>query len=888
MIRDDKPVSHQDSGKPVKTEFVVHERAADGSQEYGFKVSKYDRRKTLVIDPAILIYSGFIGGSGDDEGHSIAVDSAGNAYITGVTTTSQTTFPEAAGPDLTYNGRTDAFVAKIAADGSGLVYADYIGGDGDDAGHSIAVDANGNAYVTGLTTSSQATFPVLNGPDTTFNGAIDAFVAKINPAGTALSYCGYIGGDDEDEGLGIAVDSSGRAYVTGLTASTEATFPKLVGPGLIFKGAIDAFVARVKADGMGLDYAGYIGGNGDDQGRGIAVDANGNAYVTGLTTSPEATFPMAGNLDPTFNGGTDAFVAKINSSGSSISYSGYVGGSAIDEAYGVAIDGSGNAYITGRTTSTEATFPETVGPDLSFNGMIDAFVAKINSAGSALSYAGYIGGGGDDEGFGIAVDSGGNAFVVGRTASSEGTFPESNAFDQTLNGSSDGFIAKINPVGNALVYAGYIGGNGLEEGFGAAVYGLRRAFVAGRSTSADSSFPTLVGPGLSFGGASDAFAARVDDSNVPCPAITVNPASLPSGTAGTQYSQTLTGSGGSAPYIFSVISGALPNGLTLSAAGVLSGTPTAFGSFNFTVRASDVDNCLGERAYTLVINPPCGAGPITVNPPALPNGFVGTAYNQTLTASGGVSPYSFSVSAGALPGGLTLSSAGVLSGTPAAIGSFAFTVKVTDSGGCMGTREYTVIVSGDGLVYYPLPSPVRLLETRPGESGCFAPGAPLGNDAVRTQQATGACSGIPANARAIVGNATVVNFISTDTGAVWSVTFSRDGKSLLSAGADQTAKLWDVKSWREIRAFTGHSNEIFEAAFSPDGKRIATASNDSSVRLWNTETGQKLLRFKDHSDQVWSVAFSPDGQMLASGSWDRRVRLRRAATEEDVQSKVKR
>ncbi len=161
VIRDDKPVSHQGKGKQINTEFVVHERAADGSQEYSFKVGKYDRRKTLIIDPAILIYSGFIGGGGDDEGHSIAVDSAGNTYVTGVTTSLQATFPKTAGPDLTYNGRVDAFVAKIRADGSGLVYAGYIGGDGDDAGHSIAVDASGSAYVTGWTTSTQATFPVL-------------------------------------------------------------------------------------------------------------------------------------------------------------------------------------------------------------------------------------------------------------------------------------------------------------------------------------------------------------------------------------------------------------------------------------------------------------------------------------------------------------------------------------------------------------------------------------------------------------------------------------------------------------------------------------------------------------------------------------------------------
>jgi hypothetical protein len=631
VIRDDKPVSHQGKGKQVKTEFVVHERAADGSQEYGFKVGKYDKRKTLIIDPAILIYSGFIGGSGDDEGHSIAVDSAGNAYVTGITTSSQATFPETAGPDLTYNGRTDAFVAKIKADGSGLVYA------------------------------------------------------------------------------------------------------------------------------------GYIGGDGDDQGRSIAVDSGSNAYVAGLATSSEATFPMVGALDTSFNGGTDAFVAKINSTGSAISYSGYIGGSGIDEAFGIAVDGLGNAYVTGRTTSTEATFPEIVGPDLIFNGMIDAFVAKINAAGSALSYAGYIGGSGDDEGFGIAVDGAGNAHVTGRTTSSEATFPVSNAFDLTLNGTSDGFIAKVNPMGNALAFAGYLGGNGLEEGFGAAIAGVRQLYVAGRSTSVDGSFLTRVSPALSFGGGSDAFATKIVDSSVACPTISITPASLPAGTAGTAYNQTLTASGGFGTYTFSLVGGGLPNGLMLSPSGVISGTPTAFGTFPFTARATDSDICAGDRVYSLVINPPCGAGAITVNPPTLPNGFVGTAYNQTVTASGGASPYTFMVSGGMLPGGLSLSAAGVLSGMPAAVGSFTFTVKATDNNGCMGTREYTVIISGNGLVYYPLQFPVRLLETRPGEQGCFAPGVPLGDNAVRTQQATGTCNGltIPANAKAIVGNATVVNFIST-------------------------------------------------------------------------------------------------------------------------------
>ncbi|MDQ5871915.1 MAG: SBBP repeat-containing protein, partial [Acidobacteriota bacterium] len=167
--------------------------------------------------------------------------------------------------------------------------------------------------------------------------------------------------------------------VTGNTNSTEATFPETVGPDLTSNGTFDAFVAKVNAAGTSLVYAGYIGGSGSDDGRAIAVDASGNAYVTGFTSSTEATFPETGGPDLTFNGGTfDAFVAKVNAAGASLVYAGYIGGGSDDSGFGIAVDGSGDAYVTGDTFSTEATFPETVGPDLTSNGGDDAFVAKIS------------------------------------------------------------------------------------------------------------------------------------------------------------------------------------------------------------------------------------------------------------------------------------------------------------------------------------------------------------------------------------------------------------------------------------------------------------------------------------------------------------------------------
>ena len=432
-------------------------RVSDAGQPsvYGFQVGVYDVKKPLVIDPVTLIYSGYIGGVGSDSGNGIAVDATGAAYVTGFTNSSEATFPVVGGPDLTFNGTSDAFVVKVAPDGTALTYAGYIGGDDTDYGLGIAVDATGAAYVTGYTESSEATFPVVGGPDLTYNGSVyygDAFVAKVDPSGTALTYAGYIGGTGYDSGYGIAVDATGAAYVTGGTTSSEATFPVVGGPDLTFNGFADAFVAKVAPDGTALTYAGYIGGLEDDFGLGIAVDVTGAAYVTGGTTSSEATFPVVGGPDLTFNGDSygDAFVVKVAPDGTALIYAGYIGGGGsgcdseiCDYGRGIAVDATGAAYVTGHTSS-EATFPGVGGPDLTYNGgNSDTFVAKVDPSGTALSYAGYIGGASDDYGLGIAVDATGAAYVTGGTTSSEATFPVVGGPDLTYNGGTDAFVAKI-------------------------------------------------------------------------------------------------------------------------------------------------------------------------------------------------------------------------------------------------------------------------------------------------------------------------------------------------------------------------------------------------------------------------------------------------------------
>ncbi len=514
-VAEDRPPDYSS----VLGEALAKEEAGKGSRThvYGFEVEEYDRDLPLVLDPAVLLYCGYIGGSDGDYGNGIAVDGSGNAYITGYTSSTQATFPVHSGPYIPYNGGSyDAFVAKANPAGTKLIYCGYIGGEDDDYSNGIAVDSSGNAYVTGFTLSAQASFPVRFGPDLTHNGLYDAFVAKVNPSGTALLYCGYIGGTNADEGHGIAVDGSGNAYVTGRTFSDQG-FLVLYGPDLTFNGgSADAFVAKVNSSGTAFLYCGYIGGEDADSAYGIAVDALGNAYVTGSTHSDQNTFPVLYGPDLSYNFNTDAFVAKVNSLGTTLLYCGYIGGSDGDIGRGIAVDGSGNAYVTGNTSSTQDTFPVLYGPDLTHSGYTDAFVAKVNPSGKDLLYCGYIGGWMYDFGCGIVVDGSGNAYVTGNTASTQTTFPVLYGPDFTHNGNNDAFVAKVNPSGTAFLYCGYIGGSSIDNGNGIAVDGSGNAFIVGDTQSTQLSFPVLSGPDLSYNGSTDAFVARISSETFMC------------------------------------------------------------------------------------------------------------------------------------------------------------------------------------------------------------------------------------------------------------------------------------------------------------------------------------------------------------------------------------
>ncbi len=386
-----------------------------------------------------LAYSTFIGGSSSDYGYSIAVDTSGNAFVTGET--NSPSFPTTAGAfDTTHNGGTDAFAAKLNPTGSALLYSTFVGGGADDYGYGIAVDAAGNAFVTG--SSISPTFPTTAGAfDTTHNGGFDAFVTKLNAAGSALAYSTFIGGSASDDVYGLAVDASGNAFVTGETDST--TYPTTAGAfDTTYNGIVDAFVTKLNAAGSSLVYSTFIGGSSDDGGYAVTADGAGNAFVTGYTSGGSTAFPTtAGAFDTTHNGSTDAFVTKVNAAGSSLVYSTFIGGSLTEDGRAIVVDTSGNAILTGGTSSP--TYPTTVGAfDTTHNGDFDVFVTKLNAAGTSPDHSTFIGGSSLDVGLGLAVDSSGNAFVVGETDSSG--FPTTaGALDTTYNGNEDAFVTKL-------------------------------------------------------------------------------------------------------------------------------------------------------------------------------------------------------------------------------------------------------------------------------------------------------------------------------------------------------------------------------------------------------------------------------------------------------------
>jgi hypothetical protein len=536
--------------------------------EVSFETAPYDRTLPLIIDP-VLSYSTYLGGSDMDYANGIAVDSSGNAYVTGYT--ASTNFPLANPEQSSPGGGTcsdgvdtiacfDAFVTKLNPAGTALVYSTYLGGSDEDYGTRIALDANGDAYVTGYTNSTD--FPVQNALQSENAGGYDAFVTELSADGASLLYSTYWGGSLDDMGTGIAVDSSGNAYVSGYTASPD--FP--INPGALqtnYGGGVhNGFVVKFNSGGAQLGYSTFLGGSGDDYAYGVAVDSAGDAYVTGATYSTN--FPTVNAFQPNYAGGLcgtapstfpcyDAFVAKLNPAGAALIFSTYLGGTGSDYGYAIALDGSSNAYLTGYTTSTN--FPTTPGAfQQIFGGSYDAFVAKLNGAGSTLVYSTYLGGAGTEVGYDVAVDSSGRAFVTGYNYG--GAFPTVCPLQAQNAGFYDAFISVLNATGSSLAFSTYLGGSLDEEGYGIALDPSGNAYVTGGTFSLD--FPITPGsyqPSYA-GGPYDAFVAEV--SLVPSPCLSISPPSYQFGnqavgTPSAPQTATLTNTGAPGMTVTSVV-----------------------------------------------------------------------------------------------------------------------------------------------------------------------------------------------------------------------------------------------------------------------------------------------------------------------------------------------
>jgi hypothetical protein len=394
-----------------------------------------------------------------------------------------------------------------------LAYSTYLGGNYNEVGHGIAVDGSGNAYVTGYTYSTN--FPTQN-PYQTDQTNYDVFVTKLSPSGNSLVYSTYLGGDGTDEGYDIAVDDSGNAYITGGTYSTD--FPTQ-NPYQTYQGSApyyDAFVTKLSSSGDSLIYSTYLGGNEDDRGYGIAVDDSGNAYITGETSSTNFPTQNPYQTDPSPEPYYDAFVTKLSSSGDSLVYSTYLGGNVVQAGMHIAVDSSGNSYVTGYTLSTDFPIQNPYQAYKDSSIYPDAFVTKFSPSGNSLVYSTYLGGNGYEIGYGIAVDGSGNAYITGKTYSTD--FPTQNPYQAYIDTAfflrDDAFVTKFSPSGNSLVYSTYLGGDGTDEGFDIAVDDSGNAYITGGTYSTNfpiqDPYQTYQGPDEPLYG--DAFVAKFSSS----------------------------------------------------------------------------------------------------------------------------------------------------------------------------------------------------------------------------------------------------------------------------------------------------------------------------------------------------------------------------------------
>ncbi|MBI4473494.1 MAG: SBBP repeat-containing protein [Acidobacteria bacterium] len=471
----------------------------------GFRLGAYDRTKTLVIDP-VLAYSSYLGGSATAALGDQGYSIAVDAAGNAYLTgfTSSTDFPVQTPRQGASGGGQDAFVMKLNPAGTAILFSTYLGGSGTDEGHGIAIDSGGNIIVTGYTRSSN--FPVVNAVQSTRKGNQEAFVTKLNSSGSAILYSTYLGGGEDDRAFGLATDANGNAYVTGFTGSRD--FPILGGFQTNFGGGLsDVFITKLNSNGS-LVYSTFAGGNGHDQAYTIGVDPGGNAYVAGFSTSA-TNFPLQDAAQSIIAGGNDdAFLMKINPSGGALVYSTFFGGIGSDNAVRLVVDAEGSVTVTGITSSPD--FPVVNAQFEGLLGSFDAFITKFNPDGQSLAFSTLLGGLGNESGVGIAQDGDGNIYVTGFSDSFE--LPIVNAVQQFSNGGRDVYIIKLSGDGQTVFYSTYVGGLLNEGALAIAVDRAGNAYVTGFTTSTD--FPLANAIQGEIAGSQDGFVFKIDSSDI--------------------------------------------------------------------------------------------------------------------------------------------------------------------------------------------------------------------------------------------------------------------------------------------------------------------------------------------------------------------------------------
>lgn len=437
---------------------------------------------SLVLNTPTLEYSTFLGGNSVDEANGIDVNDNGEVYLIGRTLAND--FPTTAGAWDNSLSNYDPFVTKFSSDGTTLIFSTFVGGSNSDEGAGIAVDDNGNSYLTGRTSSSD--FPTLNAFDSSkASGTEDAFVTKLSPNGSALIYSTFLGGTNGEHAYDIAINQNGNVFVTGWTSSTD--FPTQNAYDSNLNGSSDIFITKLSVTGASLEYSTYLGGNDTDRCYDFVLDSNENIILTGYTNSSD--YPTQNAFDSSYDGSSDVIVSKLSSDGSSLIFSTYLGGSALDKAFGIILDNSENIILTGYTGSNN--FPTLNAYDSTINGAEDAFLTKISSNGN-LIYSTFLGGSSIDVAIGVALDEIGNVFLSGVTISTD--FPTLNSGGTNFLGVIDLFIAQFNSTGSTLNYSTYLGGSSqdyLPEFEKSTIYKNENLYITGFVESTD--FPTTNG-----------------------------------------------------------------------------------------------------------------------------------------------------------------------------------------------------------------------------------------------------------------------------------------------------------------------------------------------------------------------------------------------------------